>query len=182
METNRDTTRKMARRLAAAFLVTAGSQAMADSCTSYIANLYAWLDDQSATGYNVQAVRVTARDGGGFSSFSMDPSYTPSMGISTRPSPRYLFHIGNDGTGTLTGQFQDVFPGRTDGSSDLTTLRIRRPTVVQLRFDDWGGGLATLTGLQCFPGNFGRSFVMTGRSSAWGVDLWSFVIIPTWFG
>lgn len=178
--------RKLFAGLAGAVLMLTGSQAMADNCASYVANLYGWIADGSATHYSVRAVRVTARGGDGFSSFSMAEPYTPSWGIANSgAAARHVFYLVPDRTsGVLSGRFQDVFPGRINGETDLTTLSILRSGAVRFRLNDWGGAIGTLSNLECFPGHTGRAFVMTGRSrtAGFGLDVWTFLITPGWFG
>lgn len=153
---------------------------MAGSCRPYINNLYGWLTDQSASYYSVASVRLTARGSSGFTAFSMGPSYSPATGIANPSTPHPFYLTLNPASGKLEGKYQEVFPSRSDGSSDLTTLLIPRTGSVQLRIDDWGGVLVTLSQLECFPGETGRAFVMRGRSSTpgYGTDRWMFLVTP----
>jgi len=175
--------RKASGLLAAAGLALLSSHALAEDCTPYVSRMYAYVAPGPSYYYNVSAVRMTARGAAGFSSFSMGPSYSPSVGIATRPTP-HLFSVSPDSTGSVVGKFQEVFPGRTDGSSDLTTLKVSRSGTVQLKLDEWGGVLVSLTNVQCYPGHTGKAFLLTGSaySSGYGRDLWTFLFIPAYFG
>jgi len=183
------TSRKQATNICAAVAIAIMSTyAIADDCRPYVTKLFDGFPDSSgfptANYYEVSAVRITARGTAGFTSFSMSPSYSTTQGISN-PGTHSLFVIKKDkATDSIKGKFQDVFPGRTDGQADLTTLSIFRSGAVQLRLDDWGGTLVSLGALGCFPGHTGDAFIMRGskRSDGWGIDMWMFLIVPRFLG
>ena len=79
------------------------------------------------------------------------------MGMSNPASAsRSFFSIWPDGGHTLAqGRFMDVFPGRSDGDADSTSLRIRRTGTVELIQHAWGDTTYALTNLQCYPGHTG---------------------------
>lgn len=169
-----------------AVLAFAGN-ASAESCVGYINAMYnGFAGDVHGAGhwFDTTGTRVTARSAFGYSSFAMHPSYAASQGMSNAATvARQSFAIVPNAAGTvIEGQFRDVFPGRSNGATDLTTLRIFRTGVVQIRLDAWGGATYNLSALQCYAGHDNNTFVMTGqrRDAGFGLDTWTFVFNPGW--
>ena len=135
--------------------------------------------------FNVKATRITARGYGGFSSFAMAERYSTRDGISTTTaSAKEGFTISKTSLGgsVIEGKFQDVFPGRQDGKSDLTTLRFYRDGRTTMVLNAWGNSTVNLSNLACYPGHQGSTFVLTGnaRTASHGFNSWTFVITPDW--
>ncbi|MDZ7962883.1 MAG: hypothetical protein RMY34_34300 [Aulosira sp. DedQUE10] len=158
------------------------------SCSSYIQRMFlGFPGDQDGAGhwFNVKGTRITARGQGGFSSFAMAENYSTRDGISTSASGNkegFTIRKLNTGASVIQGKFQDVFPGRKDGKSDLTTLNIHRDGRVQIVLNAWGNSSGNLNNLACYPGHQGSTFVLTGnaRTASHGFDFWTFVITPDW--
>ncbi|AKG21178.1 hypothetical protein [Calothrix sp. 336/3] len=150
------------------------------SCTSYIRGMFERFP--SGTWFNVKATRITARTNGGFSSFGMAENYFTRDGVSTTAaSGKEGFIIRPEADRSyFLGKFQDVFPGRNDGKSDLTTLKVYRDGRVRLVLNAWGNGNINLSDLACYPGHQGSTFVLTGnsRTASQGFDSWTFLISP----
>ncbi len=160
----------------------------ATSCSRYVQGMFeGFSGDKLGAGswFNVKATRITARGNGGFSSFAMAGNYSTSDGVSTTASStKEGFRISKSSpTATvIEGKFQDVFPGRKDGNSDLTTLKVYRDGRAQIVLNDWGNNTVNLNSLACYPGHQGSTFVLTGnaRTASHGFDFWTFVITPDW--
>ncbi len=157
--------------------------AQADSCVPYIAGVFnGFPSDQHGPGhyFNVRASRLTARGYSAYTSHAMSLSYDSNM--STEAKSR-LEGFSMTGSGDLRqGQFRDVFPGRADGKTDLTTFKVFRNGTVQLILNSWGNSTINLTNLQCFRGHQGSGFVMLGqdRTAGYGLNLWTFFMSPGW--
>lgn len=162
-------------------------QAAAAPCGTYIDRMFTGFpgDHAPAHWFHVEANLIAARNMSGFSAFAMDPSYATSQGISN-PATAYksgLYVSKPYNTASyMQGQFRAVFPGRSDGSTDLTTLRIFRSGSVQMILNAWGNSTVNLSDLQCFPGHVSNTFVLIGqeRSAGYGLTTWTMVLSPGW--
>ncbi|MBD2194118.1 MULTISPECIES: hypothetical protein [Calothrix] len=158
------------------------------SCSSYIRGMFeGFPGDKYGVGnwFNVKATRITARGYGGFSSFAMAENYSTREGISTTAAGNkegFTIKKTSTGASVIQGKFQDVFPGRKDGKSDLTTLNVHRDGRVQIVLNAWGNNTVNLSNLVCYRGHQGSTFVLTGnaRTASHGFDAWTFVITPNW--
>lgn len=165
-------------------LLAGAAPASADPCAPFVARMFSNnYSYGSPSWYDVLGTRVVARGADGFSSFTMSPSYRPSMGMSNPASAlRSWFSIYADAGRTLAqGRFMDVFPGRSDGNADSTSLRIRRSGAIELIQHAWGDTTYALTNLQCYPGHTGDAFVITGtqRTPGYGLNV-NLLIVPNW--
>jgi hypothetical protein len=156
-----------------------------ESCGRYIQGMWdGFSGDQFGPGhwFTVKGSRVTARGTSGYTSYAASPSFRQNMTLAEKARNDY-FSIWKNRTGNLIeGRFLDVFPGRADGVSDLTSLRIFRTNRVQLILHSWGNSVIELTNLQCYRGHENSTFVLTGqqRSASHGINLWTFTITPAW--
>lgn len=158
------------------------------SCSSYIRGMFnGFPGDRYGAGnwFNVKGTRITARGRGGFSSFAMAKNYSTREGLSsTNSSRKEGFRISKASRrgSVIQGKFQDFFPGRKDGKSDLTTLKVYRNGRVQIILNSWGNTTVNLKNLAFYRGHKGSNFVLTGqnRTSSHGFDFWTFVITPDW--
>lgn len=168
--------------------ISSTSAQTSSSCSSYIRGMFTGFPgDQYGAGhwFHVKATRITARGQGGFSSFAMAENYSTREGVSTTTSSNkegFTIRKSTTGASVIQGKFQDVFPGRKDGKSDLTTLNVHPDGRVQIVLNAWGNNTVNLSNLACYPGNQGSSFVLTGnaRTASHGFDFWTFVITPNW--
>lgn len=164
-------------------LLAVSGMASAAPCAPYIEKMYVGFpgDPVPGDGFSVTGARVAARGAFGFTSFAMASDYSPTQGMSTPTSARRsTFTIApNSALSLIEGRFVDVFPGRSGDSGDATTLRIHRSGQVQVRLDRWGGGLITLSNLQCYPGQDSNTYMMLGQNrDAYGLNTWTFVFNP----
>lgn len=158
------------------------------SCSSYIQGMFnGFSGDKLGAGnwFNIRGTRITARGNGGFSAFAMAENYSTGDGVSTTASSgKEGFKIlkTSPAATVIKGKFQEVFPGRKDGKSDLTTLNVYRDGRVQLVLNAWGNTTVNLSNVACYPGHQGSTFVLTGnsRTASHGFDFWTFVITPDW--
>ncbi|NJM19589.1 MAG: hypothetical protein HC836_35830 [Richelia sp. RM2_1_2] len=158
------------------------------SCSRYIQGMFeGFSGDTLGAGhwFNVKGTRITARGQGGYSSFAMRENYAVRDGISTTVSSGkegFLISKPNTTASVIQGKFQDVFPGRKDGKTDLTTLQVNRDGRVQIVLNAWGNATVNLANLECYRGHQGSTFVLTGQNRTYshGFDFWTFVITPDW--
>lgn len=156
------------------------------SCTSYIRGMFEGFSGyryKEGYSFKVKGTRITARGKDGFSSFAMNQRYSTREGLSSTNSSRkqgFTMYPVSRGGSLIQGKFQDVFPGRRDGKSDLTTLQVYRNGLVQIVLNSWGNTRVNLRNLACYRGHQGINFVLTGqnRTSSHGFDFWTFLITP----
>jgi hypothetical protein len=162
-------------------------QAFADSCTTYIAGMFDGFPGDNrgpAAQYYVKGTRVTARSNFGFTSYFASVNYRNTMTQADKARNDSFVLTRGPGNDRQTGQFQDVFPGRPDGSIDLSTLRIYRSGRVEVVLDRWGSYTFAMNSLQCYPGSTtaANGFMMTGlfREPSGSFDQWTFLLSPYW--
>lgn len=150
------------------------------SCSSYIRGMFEGFP--TGTWFNIKGTGITARGQGGFSFFTMGVDYSTRDGISTTAASRkegFIIQPQPDRS-AFVGKFQAVLPGRNDGKSDLTTLKVYRDGRVRLVLNAWGDANVNLSDVACYRGHQGNTFVLTGnsRTASHGFDLWTFSISP----
>jgi hypothetical protein len=128
-------------------------------------------------------VRVTARGGFGFSSFTMgnnyqvetDPLHTP--GAAQRST--FYAYKNIDTNAYFSGYFHEVFPGRGNGDEDRWEFLVGRGGLFYLRSVTWGGIWTLLQSPVCYAGP-DRQLVVTGYidNPGFGTDFWTFVMAP----
>ncbi len=129
-----------------------------------------WLD--------VLGTRTTARGGLGFTSFTMDDSYSlATTPLNTPAAAGRSVFTANRGSSHYTGPFNEVFPGRGNNDVDRWDFWVYRTGALWLRSITWGGGWAQLQGVACFRGPQNQT-VMTGylHVAGYGTDFWTFVL------
>jgi hypothetical protein len=161
------------------------SLALGDDCTPYFHGMYnGFPSDRLGAGhwFIVKGASVTARGTGGFTTYAVDRSYRQNMTLPQKAALDRFYMFKNAAGDTITGSFLILFPGRADGVLDAMTLRIRNNGTVELVLNSWGNTVGRLSNLQCYRGHTNSTFVLTARnrSSAWGLDLWTFTITPSW--
>ncbi len=150
------------------------------SCANYIRGMFE--EFPRDTWFDVKGTGITARGQGGFSTFAMAENYSTRDGVSTTSGSRkegFVIQPQPDRS-AFVGKFQGVFPGRNDGKSDLTTLKVYRDGRVRLVLNAWGNTNVNLSNVACYPGHQGKTFVLTGnsRTASHGFDSWTFVMSP----
>jgi hypothetical protein len=151
------------------------------SCRGVITSAMAY-----APWFDVKGSRVTARNGLGFTAFTMAngfqietyPLHTPaSVGGNT-------FTLSPNSTYTqFTGIFTEVFTDRGNNDEDRWRMRLKNTGTLELQSITWGGAYKLLQTPVCYRGP-GDQIVMTGHvdNPGFGSDFWSFVFVAGYFG